>query len=242
MDIENKIGIVIQTNQYSEQIYNNKMPELLFGKYEGTASDYTGPIMSARTIFYGPLKLYRLLSVSNVEAEPAVSFDVRTNEHGVDRISCPYGDYLIIGIKDIVLDIVVIGLYFIILIYCLINIVRSLIKGIVDKVKGKNEKKMLRSWCAAGTLIPFVPVIILVFMIPTLFNFQQWSVSAYKIALFLIFLSALVMLTLIVYGFIKLKNNVMKSSRKAYIHSLNICMAVTIVNIFYWNWGMFWMI
>lgn len=242
LDIENKIGIVIQTNQYDEQIYNEKMPELLFGEYEGTASDYTGLIMSARTIFNGPLKLYRLLSVYNVKAEPAVSFDARTNENGVDRISYPYGDYLVIGIKDIVLDIVVLGLYFIILFYCLINIVRGLIKGIIDKVKGKYEKKMLRSWCAAGALIPFVPAIVLVLMTPTLFNFQQWSVSAYRIAFFLIFLSALVMLALIVYGFIKLKNHVMKSSRKVYIHSLNICMAVTIVNIFYWNWGMFWMI
>ena len=242
LDIKNQIGIVIQTNQYSEQIYNNKMPELLFGEYKGTASDYNGLIMSARTIFYGPLKLYRLLSVSNVKAEPAVSFDVRTNEYGIDRISCPYGDYLVIGIWDIVLDIIVLGLYFLALVYCLINIVRGLIREIIDKAKGKNEKKMLRLWCAAGNLVPFFPVIVFTCMIPTLFNFQQWPVSAYRLALFLIFLSVLAMLTLIIYGFIKLKNNVMKNSRKVYIHSLNFCMAITIINIIYWNWCMFWMI
>lgn len=45
LDIENQIGIVIQTNQYNEQVYNHEMPELLFGEYKGTASDYTGCII-----------------------------------------------------------------------------------------------------------------------------------------------------------------------------------------------------
>lgn len=242
LDIENQVGIVIQTNQYSEQIYNSKMPELLFGEYEGTASDYTGLIMSARTIFHGPLKLYRLLSVSNVMEEPAVSFDVRTNEYGIDRISCPYGDYFVISFKDIVLDPIVLGFYFLVLAYCLINIVIALIKGIAYRVSGKHKKNILQLWCVAGTLLPFIPAMIFTFMVPTLFNFLQWSVSAYKMALFMIFLSIPVMVALIVYGFIKMKNNVMKKSRKLYLYSVDICMAITIVNIIYWNWCMFWMI
>lgn len=242
LDIEHQIGIVIQTNQYSEQIYNNKMPELLFGAYEGTASDYTGLILSARTIFRGPLKLYRLLSVSNVTEEPAVSFDVRTSEHGIDRISCPYGDHFVISFKDIVLDLIVLGFYFLVLVYCLINIIRAFIKGITDKVKGNHEKKMLQLWCVLGTLLPFIPAIIFIFMIPTLFNFQQWPVSAYRMALFIICLSIPIMFALIVYGLIKMKNNVMKRTRKVYLYSLNICMVITIVNIIYWNWCMFWMI
>ena len=61
-------------------------------------------------------------------------------------------------------------------------------------------------------------------------------------ALFMIFLSIPVMVALIVYGFIKMKNNVMKKSRKLYLYSVDICMAITIVNIIYWNWCMFWMI
>lgn len=242
LDIENQVGIVIQTNQYNEQIYNNKMPELLFGEYEGTASDYTGLIMSARTIFHGPLKLYRLLSVSNVKEEPAVSFDVRTNEYGIDRISCPYGDYFVISFKDIVLDLIVLGFYFLVLAYCLINIVIALIKGIAYRVSGKHKKNILQLWCVAGTLLPFIPAMIFTFMVPTLFNFQQWSVLAYKTALFMIFLSILIMVALIVYGFIKMKNNIMKKSRKLYLYSVDICMAITIVNIIYWNWCMFWMI
>lgn len=243
LDIENQIGIVIQTNQYSEQIYNNKMPELLFGEYEGTASDYTGLIMAARTIFHGPLKLYRLMSVSNVtQEEPAVSYDVRSNVYGIDRISRPYGDYLVVSIIDIALDLIVLGFYLLILVYCLINIVRCLIKGVVDKVKGEPGGKTLWLWSVAGTIIPFVPVVVFIFMIPTLFNFQQWSISTYRIALFLIFLSMLGMIALAIYGFMKLKNCTLKKPQKIYIYSVNICLAVTIVNIIYWNWAMFWMV
>lgn len=243
LNLEEQVGIVIQTNQYSEQIYNMQMPELLFGKYAGTASDYTGLIMSARTIFHGPLKLYRLFSVSNVgQDEPALSYDVRTQENGIDKISCPYGDYLIIEPKDIALDITVLGSYGLILLYCALNIFRCLIGGIIDKVKGNRSHKILRSWYVAGTLLPFIPVVVFALMIPTLFNFQQWAVSTYRIALFLIFLSMLAMSALIVYGLIRLKNNTMTKLQKISIHSINICMTVTIVNILYWNWCMFRMI
>lgn len=72
--------------------------------------------------------------------------------------------------------------------------------------------------------------------------FQQWSVSAYRMALFIICLSIPIIFALIVYGLIKMKNNVMKRTRKVYLYSLNICMVITIVNIIYWNWCMFWMI
>lgn len=72
--------------------------------------------------------------------------------------------------------------------------------------------------------------------------FRQWSVSAYRTALFMIFLSIPVMIALIAYGFMKVKTGVIKKSRKLYLFSVNICMAVTIVNIIYWNWCMFWMI
>lgn len=239
LDMENHVGIVIQTNQYAEQIYNMEMPELLFGKYEGTGLDYAGPVMAARTIFHGPLKLYRLLSVTNIEqGEPVI----RTDESGIDKISCIYGDYLVIGFGDIALDVIVIGLYLLILIYCLINIIRSFIMGLFGIIKKKNEKRELGLWCAAGNLLPFVPVAIFALMIPTLFNFQQWSIGAYRFVLFLIFLSVPVMVALIIYGFIKLKNSTMRKSRRIYIHSINIGLAVTIVNIIYWNWCMFWMV
>ena len=243
LDVENHIGMVIQTNQYTEQIYNAKMLELLFGQYNGTASDYNGLMMSARTIFTGPLKLYRLLSVINVDSsEPSTSYDVRTTWQGVDKISCMYGDYLVIGLKDIIVDIIVIGLYLVSILYCLINIISNLVKMLVVKIKGKQNKIPLNLWCGIGLTLPLIPGIILTIMIPTFFNFQQWSVFAYKTALFVVLLSAFVMCALIAYSFFKTKKITINKSRKIYIHSINICMLLTIINIIYWNWGMFWMI
>ncbi len=243
LDLENHVGMVVQTNQSSEQLYNNEMPELLFGKYAGTASDYAGLVRAARTIFHGPLKFYSLMSVYYIEPEnPATSYSVRTTAFGVDRLSLPYGDYLVIGVKDILLDLIVAGLYVLGLIYCVINIVRCLIQGLLGKIKGENEKKALSLWCAVGLLLPFFPVVVFALIVPTLFNFQQWSTLGYGIAFFLILVSALVMLAMTIYGFMKQKNDITKTSRKIYIHSINICMLITIINIFYWNWGMFWML
>jgi len=243
LDMENHIGMVIQTNQYGEQIYNIKMPELLFGQYNGTSSDYNGLAVAARTIFNGPLKLYRLLSVINVDSsESATSFDIRTTQQGIDKISCMYGDYLVIGLKDIIVDIIVIGLYLLSVLYCLINIITNLVKKLIAKIKGKKSKKTLDLWCGIGLLLPLLPGIIFALMIPTLFNFQQWSVFAYKAALFVVLLSAFAMCVHIFYSFLKTKKISINKSRKKYIHSINICMLLTIINIIYWNWGMFWMI
>lgn len=243
LDLENQVGMVIQTNQYEEDIYNEKMPELLFGKYDGTASDYSGLIMSARTIFEGPLKIYKFFSVVSIEpVDPAESYSIKTNENGVDKISYPYGDYLVLEFKDIAMDWIVLGLYVLSLVYCTLNLLIRLIKGLFDIIKRKKEKKVLNVWCTTAILLPYFPVVVLSLIVPTFFNYQQWSILSYRIAFLLVLLSAFAMCALAIYGFIKQKNSITKKSQKIYIHSINICMIVTIINIFYWNWGMFWMI
>lgn len=243
LDLENHIGMVVMTNQYGEEIYCHRMPELLFGPYGGTASGYTGMVMAARTIFHGPLKLYRLFSVSEfVQENPPLSFDVRTDADGIDRISCPYGDYLVVGFGDIGPDLIVLGLYVLSLAFCLIQIIRCLIMGLVNRVRHKKDKKPMRLWCTAGLLLPFVPTAVFALMIPTLFNFHQWTHFGYQAALFVVFATALAMAGMIVSAIVRFRAHPMKKSRKGYISAVGVCMALTIVNIIYWDWGMFWMI
>ncbi len=243
LDMNNKVGMVIQTNQSSEKSYNIEMPAILFGKYEGTASDYEGLTMSARTIFHGPLKIYQLMSVSSAKpSEPVEAYDVRTDENKIDKISAVYGDVLVIGIKDILADIIVIGLYILTLVFCIVNMIRYAVKGLYNKIRGKHEKKGFGLWYITGTLFPLFPIIVFSFIVPTLFNYQQWCISGYRIALFLIFLSALLMSALVVYGFVKQKRIAVKKVQKIEFYFVNVCMTVTIANIIYWNWGMFWLI
>jgi CubicO group peptidase (beta-lactamase class C family) len=275
LDLEKRIGTVIQTNQYDEKIYNMKMPELLFGAYAGTSSDYTGLTKPARAIYRGPLKLSALMATSKFDPEDtSSSYDIRTKAHGMDRISRPYGDHFVIGIKDTLLDIVVIGLYLLSVIYSLINILRYVIGGLWRKIKGKSKSKnnddlkitneqfvngarndqeikckpfeehnqLLRRWSAAGTLLPLIPVAVFLMVNSTLTSFQQWPVFAYKMSFLLIFITAIVLFILVIWGFIKIKNSTMKKSRRIYLHSINICMIITIINTIYWQWGMFWVI
>lgn len=60
LDVENGVGMTVMTNQANELIFNQEMPELVFGKYQGEALDFTGFAMNARTIYGGPLKLQKL--------------------------------------------------------------------------------------------------------------------------------------------------------------------------------------
>ncbi|MEE0264103.1 MAG: serine hydrolase domain-containing protein [Acutalibacteraceae bacterium] len=243
LDMENKTGMVIQTNQYAEQIYTQKMPELFYGKYQGNAAGYTGLVMSGRTIFKGPLKLYRLLSVYNKDSSEGVTaYSVRTNQNGIDKISSVYGDSLVIEFKDIALDVIVIGLYILALLYCAVNLVRGLVMAIINKTKGRSVKKPFSLWCLGASVLQFVPVIIFILVIPTLFNFQQLTVSEYRFVFFLVFLVAVALLALVVYSFIKIRKCDLQKSRKIYIYSMNASLIVSLINIIYWNWCMFWMI
>ncbi len=242
LDLENKTGMVIQTNQYGEQIYNHIMPALLYGEYDGTASNYSGLVMSARTIFKGPLKMYRLFSVANNPTEEVTSYTIRTNQNGIDKICTAYGDALVIDFKDIAVDVIAIGLYLLALGYCLVNLIRGLITAIINKARGKAVKKPLSLWCLGASILQFMPVVIVILAVPSLFNFQQWAISSYRLAFFGIFLITLVMVALVVYSFIKMRKSTVKKSRKVYIHSINVCMVISIINIIYWNLCMFWMI
>lgn len=100
----------------------------------------------------------------------------------------------------------------------------------------------MRLWCTAGLLLPFVPTAVFALMIPTLFNFHQWTHFGYQAALFVVFATALAMAGMIVSAIVRFRAHPMKKSRKGYISAVGVCMALTIVNIIYWDWGMFWMI
>ncbi|MGI5940240.1 MAG: serine hydrolase domain-containing protein [Thermoleophilia bacterium] len=107
LDFENGLGMVILNNQAMEVTYSQKMPTLLFGSYQGSRFDYNGLVKSSKTINHGPLKLYGLLSVRNIKSnDPNIPYGVISDISGVDYLSMPYGDYRVIGIKDIAMDLI----------------------------------------------------------------------------------------------------------------------------------------
>lgn len=144
----------------------------------------------------------------------------------------------------------------------MINILRNAIRWLYRKIKDKNgenddmkvtseqssneenndhviknlrvvNKKSLKRWSAAGLLLPLIPAAVFLFVASTLTSFQQWPVFAYKMSFLLIFITAIVLFILVIWGFIKIKNSTMKKSRRIYLHTINICMIITIINTIY---------
>ncbi len=243
LDLENGIGMVIQTNQSSEITYSYLMPEIIFGTYQGSKSNYTGLTKTARTINNGPFKIYSIFSIVGIEPEDFNIHSITTvDELGIDIIAAPYGDFLIIGIKDIIVDIIVLALYLLSIIYCLFNVLRHTIAAVVRKIKKQDKTGEIPLFYPAAIFLILFPVVVIGFMIPTITSNNYWHLLTYKVLFFLIGLSAPLMLLLIISGWNKFKNGKTSYLKTWDVFGIFICMIIAIINIIYWQFGYFWMI
>ncbi|MGI6608464.1 MAG: serine hydrolase domain-containing protein [Erysipelotrichaceae bacterium] len=243
LDIENGIGMVVQTNQAGENTYNYLMPELVFGTYQGPKSDYVGLARSARTISHGPLKIYSLLSVVGIELEDFNVYSInRNDELKMDVISAPYGDFLMIGFRDIALDVIVLVLYLLSILYCLFNVFRHLIIAVFRKIRKQKRPDRLPLFYPAGILLVLFPVISIFFIFSSLLTLNQWHLWTYRMAFLLMGLTVPLLLFLIVYGWKQYKDNKTTYLKRWDLLGIFICMLITVINIIYWQLGCFWMI
>ncbi len=242
LDLENGIGMVIQTNQAGEGIYNYYLPQLIFGSYPGAKSDYVGLVRSPRAIFNGPLKLYSLFTVLGIELEDFNAYTITRNEKlNMDIIAAPYGDYLMIKLTDILPDLIVLGLYLLSIVYCLFNIIRHLIIFIIRKIK-KNNTNKLPAFYPLSILLIIFPAIALFLIFISLMTSRQWLLFTYRSVFFLIGLSALIMLSIIIYSFKHYQQGKLTYLKTWDFYGILICLFITIINIVYWHWGFFWML
>ncbi|MGT2929933.1 serine hydrolase [Streptococcus dentasini] len=109
LDLKNKVGLVVMTNQFSEKIYNYQMPELIFGKYKDSPlakrpkDTYSGTYLTSRTFVEGPLSAFNLLMTKQSQSENFETelgqgvfhfYNVAKTPDGRELISLPIADYL----------------------------------------------------------------------------------------------------------------------------------------------------
>ncbi|MGT2930138.1 serine hydrolase domain-containing protein [Streptococcus dentasini] len=109
LDLKNKVGLVVMTNQAGEQIYNYQMPELIFGKYKDSPlakrpkDNYSGTYLTSRTSVEGPLSAFNLLAIKQSRSENFETdfgrgivnfYKVARTPDGKELISLPVADYL----------------------------------------------------------------------------------------------------------------------------------------------------
>lgn len=241
LDLENGIGLVVMTNQSNEQIYNQELPELVFGPCRHERLDFTGYVSTARTVFRGPLKLYQLLGTTYLTPEDSEGFLCVLHEtDGKTVITVPHGqDYQVRTLPELILHYLPLMLWAAALVFSLISLIAMGISALVCKLRRRYRVKPLRKWAAlscATLLLPFGAVVPAVLSLLSNNQWLRWQYQA-VFGAFLVF--AVLHGVLAVCGIYKMWK---RRSVKVFHIAVAASLVIGIVNILYWELGYFWLI
>ena len=157
LDLKNGIGQVIMTNQGLEEIYNDGMPELIFGK-RPTASAETqkkfepGYYQILRNFNQGPLSLYQLFPGNMLHIKKPSSermdhlfWTIYKSGNGKTRIATPVSDFERLPDWEIWTKFGLIALAALSLVYALVNLLVRLALVLYRLAFGKVKSKQNRA-------------------------------------------------------------------------------------------------
>ena len=158
LDLKDGIGQVIMTNQGVEEIYNDGMPELIFGK-RPTASAETqkkfepGYYQILRNFNQGPLSLYQLFPGNMLHMKKPSSermdhlfWTIYKSGNGKTRITTPVSDFERLPDWEIWTKFGLIALAALSLVYALVNLLVRLALVLYRLAFGKVKSKQNRAW------------------------------------------------------------------------------------------------
>jgi len=158
LDLKDGIGQVIMTNQGVEEIYNDGMPELIFGK-RPTASAETqkkfepGYYQILRNFNQGPLSLYQLFPGNMLHMKKPSSermdhlfWTIYKSGNGKTRIATPVSDFERVPDREIWTKFGLVALAALSVVYSLGNLLVRLALVLYRLVFGKEKGKQNRAW------------------------------------------------------------------------------------------------
>ena len=238
IDLDNCVGIVIQTNVSQESKYIKGLPDFLFMQYESNNANDTYRVFNPKTYQTGLLKILRLSSITTFKSK---EFYTKVNMGGVEKIEQKGSDCLIVDTKDFLVDYVTLGLYVAVMAFGII----SAFVGFVKNKILKKGKKALAGWATGALVLTYIPVIIMEVLLryqPNVANL--WSTATFQAISGAIFVVTLGMAVMFVLGLVKLlktpKMSLLKS-RVAYLVLVELSIVIAVFNSIYWNWCMFWL-
>lgn len=241
LDLHNGIGAVVMTNQPEETIYNYEMMELIFGEFSG--QDYFGTRQGklegiyrpARTIRTGPFKLVSLSFMDEVDPD---EFWITEASDGVEKVCSAYIDYVRIPIWQFVLEMALVVLWIVALAFSIISLFVRFIRKIICICGKKKIEIPLGKW----SLLAIIMQVAAVAMLTTaLVRASGYALASSYIWMFIVIGAIAVFMTgLIVYGIVMIQRVESTVKRKIINWITVIMMAITVVNIMYWNLFMWW--
>lgn len=256
LDREDRLGVVVMTNQSGEKVYNRDMMELIFGKYE--RSNYTddneipsGGFRTARTVRKGPFKVMSL-SYGGIDETDEGSLWIFDDSGQRSKIVFAYEDQIQTSLPLFLMEV---GLIFLWIIAFGFSVVSLLVRGIMllvhfcrkrnalaEKAAGETGlRKRFGIWSTAAALLQLVTFVLLVLIIDHVSSYALGDTYVWMFAA--IGIIAVIMGVLCLYGLIrnrKVDRQRLKVRQRVFNNVTVFFLLVAVVNVLYWNLFMFW--
>lgn len=243
LDIKNKIGAVVMTNQSGETVYNCDMMELIFGKYsaqnyfDGNQGSPEGIYSTARTVRRGPFKV---LSLSYTDAADLEEVWAVGTGGGIDKVCCLYADYVRVPLWRFILEMILFFSWIAALVFSLVSIFVKMIRKLIYILKKKNAIIPLNGFSSWAAVLQLTAAALLAVILSGAAGFELSA--SYVWASVALGVIAAAMAAFIIWGVYRIRKSESGRLRKFYNYITIVMLAVTAANILYWNLFMFWKI
>ncbi|MBQ7776447.1 MAG: beta-lactamase family protein [Lachnospiraceae bacterium] len=244
LDLQNRIGAVVMTNQSNETIYNGEMMELVFGNFSAqeyfaeNRKEWEGIYRPGRTVRKGPFKLMSLsFMLGEVEED---DYWMTGTFGGVEKVCYPYGDWVRVPVWQFVLELTLVLMWIVALVFSMVSLLVKLIRKLVNVCRRKRSVVVLGRWSALAAVVQLANLLLLVWVAYQALSYAMASTYMWAFAVFAVLAGAMVGMT--VYG---VQNVLRKSSariRKLYNWVTIVLLISTVANILYWNLFMGWLV
>lgn len=244
LDLQHGTGVVVMTNQSNETVYNEKMMELIFGAFseqnyfDSERSLPEGIYRPGRTVRTGPFKIVSLSFLFG-EVEPD-EFWITETGAGAEKICFSYGDYVRVPVWQFVLEMALFFLGIAAFVFSIISLFVRLIRKIVGVCRKKQVSIPLGRWSLLAAILQVTAVAMLAVMASQAMSYAL--ADSYAWTTVVIAVVAVLMAGFILYGIAMLKRTESTKKRKLYNWITVVFLAVTVVNVMYWNLFMWWKI
>lgn len=242
MDIQNGIGVAVMTNQSNEQVYNVKMPELIFGKFSarerfGSERSMTeGIYRNARTVRVGPFKLASLDAACD-EIDPD-DFWMPGTDGGVEKWCYPDVDFVRISIPLFIAEAALYYLWIAVVLFSVISLFVKLVRKIVCICRKRRIAIPQGMWSTLSEILQMLTAVLVLVLIE---QARSYTVAnSYVWISVLLGAIAVIMIGLAVYGMVTLRKKEVSKKRKFFNCATAVLLLITTVNIMYWNLFMWW--
>lgn len=214
LDHTSGLGIVIFTNQQGETVFNNHLPEVIFGSFEDSPRYHQQRdlpdffVTSARAVFTGPISLMSAM-FNKVDPRTKDALWGYTEEGGIPRLQTAYTDQLRLSFGEIAIRALALGILIGGTLYAFVSLLGSVFMRYrkKKKLKVKNMSPLPSPWGrwnTVGRILLLLLPLDLILLFGQIILFQSLHMYSWQVVLSFILL---VLMAALLLGYFLLRKN-----------------------------------